>query len=145
MDPFESYVKLCESLSQFGKQRRTPETAAALLQAYFTKEDISNEDKSNAEIIVLLLDELDYLVTKKQTVIYNFFDWPWQTLASNIGRRLVVVGISNTINLPDTLLPSVQSRIGPDRCIFKAYNYQELTTILKSKIRDASPVSWAFA
>lgn len=25
---------------------------------------------------VLLVDELDYLVTRKQTVLYNLFDWP---------------------------------------------------------------------
>jgi origin recognition complex subunit 1 len=145
MDPFESYVKFCESLSQFGKQKRTPETAAALLQAYFTKEQGFGEESNDPEITVLLLDELDYLVTKKQTLLYNFFDWPLQAASCNHGRRLVVVGISNIINLPDKLLPCVQSRIGSDRCIFKAYNNKELTTILNTKINDASPVGRAYA
>jgi len=59
------------------------------------------------EVVVLLLDELDYLVTKTQSVIYNIFEW-----ATSAHAALVVIGISNTMDLPERLLPRVHSRLG---------------------------------
>ena len=48
------------------------------------------------EPLVLVLDELDYLVTRKQSVIYNLFEW-----ATNGSSALIVVAISNTMDLPE--------------------------------------------
>lgn len=48
--------------------------------------------------------------------------------------RLVVVAISNTINLPEKLSTRVQSRIGGDRCHFRSYNVQDTITILKTRL-----------
>ena len=48
--------------------------------------------------------------------------------------RLVVIGISNTINLPEKLSTRVQSRIGGDRCHFRSYNVQDTITILKTRL-----------
>ena len=31
---------------------------------------------SERPVTVLMLDEIDYLVTRKETLVYNFFDWP---------------------------------------------------------------------
>ena len=45
---------------------------------------------------VVLMDELDQLMTTKQVGIYNFFNWP--TLA---GSKLVVLAIANTMDLPE--------------------------------------------
>jgi Cdc6-like AAA superfamily ATPase len=36
---------------------------------------------------VVLMDELDFLVTRKQSVLYNLFDWPTRRHA-----RLIVIG-----------------------------------------------------
>ena len=52
------------------------------------------------------MDELDYMVTRKQTVLYNLFDWPTRRHA-----RLVVVGIANTMDLPERLLPRIHRRV----------------------------------
>jgi hypothetical protein len=46
--------------------------------------------------LVLLLDEIDFLLTKKQSVLYNLLHWP--TAAS---ARLLVIGISNTLDFAD--------------------------------------------
>ena len=48
--------------------------------------------------------------------------------------RLVVVGISNTINLPEKLSTRVQSRIGGERCHFRSYNVEDTATILKTRL-----------
>jgi origin recognition complex subunit 1 len=49
-------------------------------------------------IRVLLIDELDALVTKKQTLLYNLFDWPCHSHS-----RLLVIAIANTMDLPEKL------------------------------------------
>jgi origin recognition complex subunit 1 len=56
---------------------------------------------------VLLLDELDQLVTAKRTLLYNLFNWP--TLPHS---RLIVIAIANTMNLAEMLPNKIQSRVG---------------------------------
>jgi origin recognition complex subunit 1 len=56
------------------------------------------------------MDELDQLVTAKQDVIYNFFNWP--TLANS---NLVVIAVANTMDLPERVMTGrVRSRLGKD-------------------------------
>ena len=132
--PFEAYVQLWEKISG---RAVAPELAAAKLEAYFTREEsaVTREAKRKAGSVVVLLDEIDYLVTKNQSVLYNFFDWP----THNQQRRLIVLGVSNTLNLAEQLHTRVQSRIGSRRCIFKAYDAVQIEKILRAKILQASP------
>jgi len=54
------------------------------------------------------MDELDQLVTTKQDVVYNFFNWP--TL---VGSKLVVLAVANTMDLPERVMSGrVRSRLG---------------------------------
>ena len=56
---------------------------------------------------VVLMDELDQLMTTKQDVVYNFFNWP--TL---VGSRLVVLAVANTMDLPERVMSGrVRSRL----------------------------------
>lgn len=57
---------------------------------------------------VVLMDELDQLMTMKQDVIYNFFNWP-----SLAGSKLIVIAVANTVNLPERVMTGkVRSRLG---------------------------------
>ena len=57
---------------------------------------------------VVLMDELDQLVTTKQDVVYNFFNWP--TIANS---KLVVLAVANTMDLPERVMTGrVRSRLG---------------------------------
>lgn len=137
--PFEAYGKFLEALT--GCKHVGPhEVASAKLTDLFTsprQPDVVDDDT----VTVLLLDEIDYLITEKQTVLYDFFDWPKRAAELANGRRLVVVGISNTLNLAEQLLPSVQSRLGAEnKCLFRSYNLKDTMNILKSKMKEASPV-----
>jgi origin recognition complex subunit 1 len=82
-------------------------------------------------VVVLLLDELDYLVTRTQSVLYNLFEWASLALAP-----LVVVGISNTMDLPERLLPRVHSRLGIRRVNFLPYSHSEIEAIICDRLRD---------
>lgn len=54
-----------------------------------------------------MVDEFDLLVTPKQKVIYDLLSW-----AHTKSAKLIVIAIANTMNLPSTLAPKVQSRLG---------------------------------
>ena len=57
---------------------------------------------------IVLMDELDQLVTEKQDVVYNFFNWP--TLANS---KLIVLAVANTMDLPERAMSGkVRSRLG---------------------------------
>lgn len=136
-DPFEAYIKLWGEL-QGENGKCCAETAASRLEAYFSGKAGLDADGSD-RVSVVLLDEIDYLVTKKQSVLYNFFDWPSRSVECKSKRRLVVVGVSNTLNLPERLHPRVQSRIGSRRIFFKSYSVNETVAILNAKLKQASP------
>lgn len=57
---------------------------------------------------IVLMDELDQLLTTKQDVVYNFFNWP-----NLVGSKLIVLAVANTHDLPErTLSAKVRSRLG---------------------------------
>jgi len=135
--PSDIYIRFWEALvgrNHVGPQGR----ACERLEAHFTSKS-SKCDFPNDCTTIVLLDEIDYLVTDDQSVLYNLFDWPKRAAEVSSTNRLIVVGISNTLNLVDQLMPSVQSRVGTEKCVFGAYSLNDTTSILKSKIREGSP------
>lgn len=82
---------------------------------------------------VVLMDELDQLVTAKQDVVYNFFNWP--TL---VGSKLVVLAVANTMDLPERVMTGrVRSRLGMIRINFQPYTREQLVQIVEARLRSA--------
>jgi AAA lid domain len=77
--------------------------------------------------------------TKGQEVLYDMFDLPLLSMEKKNGRQLLMIGVSNMLNLPDKLHPRVQSRIGSARVFFRSYSVDETKAILLSKVKSASP------
>jgi Cdc6-like AAA superfamily ATPase len=94
------------------------------LSAFFS------ERGAGAEPVVLLIDEIDHLVTKNQAVLYRLFDW-----LSLPHAGLVLVTISNTMDLPERLLPRVASRFGVVRVDFEPYKKDQIQEILRQRLR----------
>ena len=63
-----------------------------------SKQELDRLRGSADKLRVLLIDELDALVTKKQTLLYNLFDWPCHSHS-----KLLVIAIANTMDLPEKL------------------------------------------
>ncbi|KAG9316765.1 hypothetical protein JVU11DRAFT_2827 [Chiua virens] len=83
---------------------------------------------------VVLMDELDQLVTTKQDVVYNFFNWP--TLA---GSKLVVLAVANTMDLPERVMSGrVRSRLGMTRINFQPYTTPQLQEIVRARLQAAN-------
>jgi len=94
-----------------------------------------SERSTGDPVVVLLIDEIDHLVTANQAVLYKLFDW--LTLPS---PRLVVVAISNTMDLPERLLPRVASRFGIVRVDFEPYNRDQIYKILTERMQGHDAV-----
>jgi origin recognition complex subunit 1 len=98
-DPYQSYSLLWEALRG---QRVSPSQALDLLEREF------NNPSPRRVPCVVLMDELDQLVTKNQGIMYNFFNWP-----SLRHSKLIVLAVANTMDLPErTLSNKISSRLG---------------------------------
>jgi len=86
--------------------------------------------KAEDPVVVLLIDEVDCLVTPTQAVLYKVFDWLGMPNA-----RLVLAAISNTMDLPERLLPRVASRFDIERVDFTPYNRDQIMEILCSRLK----------
>lgn len=87
--------------------------------------------KNKKRPVVVLLDELDALVTKTQDIMYNFFNW---TTYEN--AKLVVIAVANTMDLPERQLGTkVSSRIGFTRIMFTGYDYESLKEIIHFRLK----------
>ena len=87
---------------------------------------------SDGRVTVLVVDEVDLLVTRTQQLLYNLFDWPTHRRA-----RLVILGIANTLDLPERLLPKIISRLGSNRVAFAPYKQAELKKIVAARLEEA--------
>ncbi|KAJ4497941.1 P-loop containing nucleoside triphosphate hydrolase protein [Lentinula lateritia] len=88
---------------------------------------------SGSHACVVLMDELDQVMTTKQDVVYNFFNWP--TIA---GSKLVVIAVANTMNLPERMTGRVRSRLGMHTINFEPYKTQQLEQIVKARLAGAN-------
>nr|XP_042894751.1 origin recognition complex subunit 1 isoform X2 [Parasteatoda tepidariorum] len=122
-DPYQCYVNIFKALT--GKTIASQQ-AANLLEKRFT------EQGPKKDAVILLVDELDRLWTRKQTVLYNIFDWP-----SKKHSKLIVLAIANTMDLPERLMMNrISSRLGLTRKIFQPYNFKQLQEIIMSRIQE---------
>ncbi|GIY77466.1 origin recognition complex subunit 1 [Caerostris darwini] len=122
-DPYKCYVHIFKSLT--GKSIASQQ-ACNLLEKRFT------EKGPKKDAVVLLVDELDRLWTRKQTVMYNIFDWP-----SKPSSKLIVLAIANTMDLPERLMMNrVKSRLGLSRITFQPYNFRQLQEIIMNRIQE---------
>lgn len=80
---------------------------------------------------VILVDEIDALLNKKQDVLYNLFNW------TNVpNSNFIVVGIANTMDLSDKFIHKVSSRMGNKQLVFAPYSRDQLQDIITKRLRD---------
>ena len=102
------------------------------LNSFFSQRKKYNKNKTlidptNSHIL-LIIDEVDILINTSQSLLYNIFNWTTYDYS-----RLIVITISNTLDLPNRLLPKIQSRMGNNIIMFKPYNKDELRIIIQDR------------
>ena len=110
--------------SQLTGEKRTADHASELLEETFS----GGGRKRSKEPILMIVDELDQLMTRKQDVLYRIFDWPQRS-------KLIVIAIANTFDLPErVMMRRVQSRLGLSRETFAPYSFKQLEEIVRARL-----------
>lgn len=80
---------------------------------------------------IVVLDELDHVVTKDQEVMFKIFQWAF---AKN--SNLVLVGIANALDLTDRFLPRLRSNnLTPETLSFSPYSANQIAHIIECRLR----------
>ncbi|KAI1767626.1 cell division control protein Cdc6 [Hypoxylon sp. FL1150] len=112
----------------------TEDNAAATVQKLFIPR------KKSTDVYLVVLDEIDHILTLDLESLYRLFEWSMQK-----SSRLVLVGIANALDLTDRFLPRLKSRnLKPDLLPFLPYSAAQIkniiTTRLKSLVPEGSPL-----
>lgn len=83
-------------------------------------------------VVIIILDEVDSLVTKMgDDFLYNFTRIN-QDLKN---AKVCIIGITNDLNFIDILDPRVKSSLSEEEILFQPYNAIELQDILKQRVK----------
>ncbi|KAK4474908.1 hypothetical protein MN116_002016 [Schistosoma mekongi] len=136
-DPKQVYIQIYKQLTGL---ITTTKCACNLLEKEFCSS--TNEKSNHREVsekpVILVIDELDLLCTRRQDIFYSLFDWPTR---HNNRRVLIVLAIANTMDLPERLLhPRVASRLGLTRLTFSPYSHEQLSQIVRHRLSSLSSI-----
>ncbi|RKP34317.1 P-loop containing nucleoside triphosphate hydrolase protein, partial [Dimargaris cristalligena] len=85
-------------------------------------------------LYLVVLDEIDSLLTRNQDILYKLFEWP--TLP---GSRLTLIGIANALNLTDRFLPRLKAKdCMPQLLNFNPYQVTDISAIIKGRLAELS-------
>ena len=102
-------------------------TARLKLHDYFDHLEHSNQQSSTRRMTVLLIDEIDYIQTKDEKVLYDFSNWP---LKAN--SKLFVIGVANAIDLVERYIGRTTSRTpvtAQNRIVFAPYPFNAIQSM----------------
>lgn len=90
--------------------------------------------KTNHKSILLVLDEIDQLSSKNQSILYKIYEWP--TIPKS---KVIVIGIANSLDLTDRLLPLLKTKLSlqPELLNFPPYTKTELANIITHRLETA--------
>lgn len=87
--------------------------------------------------VIIVLDEVDFLTTRDQSVLYAAFEW-----ARGEQSRLVVVGVANALDLPTRLLPWLRAGgCVPEVHTFTPYDASALAAIVHQRLNGSDALS----
>jgi cell division control protein 6 len=113
------------------KEKQIPLTGLAIGEVI---DRISDNIRSNKKKVVLVLDEIDYLVKLFGDDILYAFTRSGEKLAPGF---LAIVGISNDLKFKEGLDPRVLSSLSEEELVFPPYTVDELRQILAERAKVA--------
>ncbi|GKU93344.1 hypothetical protein SLEP1_g6945 [Rubroshorea leprosula] len=135
LQPPDLLVINCTSLTNtseiFGKiadkhQQKKKTSPLQYLQEIYSQK----QQSSGSKMMVIIADELDYLITRDRTVLHDLF-----MLTTFPFSRCILIGIANSIDLADRFLPRLQSlNCKPLVVTFRAYSKDQILRILQERL-----------
>ena len=119
--PRELYSELWKVLTD---EKVNPTTAQKALNDMFLTE-------VSPFYIVVLVDEIDVLLTPQQNELYCLMEW-----SSMPHAKFVVIAVANLMDLDSRLKPKIASRMGGESVKFAAYRDEQLKKIINSRVKD---------
>ncbi len=89
--------------------------------------------KSTKTNFFFIIDEVDYLYTKNENVLYNIMEWCSMGI-----YKFSIILVANTIDFPEKLAPKITSRMGSWRMCFKPYSSEEIKGIVEERLAGSS-------
>ncbi|KAL8154094.1 hypothetical protein V2J09_011854, partial [Rumex salicifolius] len=121
----EVFVKILQKIQP---RKKINSSNAALKQI---QDLYSRGATSPSRMMLLIIDELDYLITKDRAVLHELF-----MLTTLPYSRCILIGIANAIDLADRFLPKLQSlNCKPTVFTFRAYSKDQILTILRDRLQ----------
>lgn len=127
---YRTLAKIAESLP-LHDDKKIPDTGLSIGTVL---ERIFNAIKESQTHLILVLDEIDYLVNSYgDDILYQF-----TRAGENVQPGFfTVVGISNDLRFKDELDPRVLSSLGEEELVFPPYRTEELHAILATRAKMA--------
>lgn len=122
----EVYCGLNQLLSTTHAKRKTADDLQRLLQS-----------STAVDSLVVVLDELDCLLTKDQLVIFTLFRLANHETCPTYSTKLVLMAISNALDLTDKFLPRLKANgLLPATLQFLPYTALHIQRIVELKLRS---------
>ncbi|KAG2602296.1 cell division control protein 6 homolog isoform X2 [Panicum virgatum] len=115
-------------LGQFQNRKKGTSKLSPLqqLQSMF-----SNKESASRRMMLVIVDEMDYLITRDRAVLHDLF-----MLTTYPYSRCILIGIANAIDLADRFLPKLESlNCKPLVVTFRAYSKDQISDIIKHRLK----------
>lgn len=87
--------------------------------------------------IMIVLDEIDYLLTKDQNVLIELFNLSNKKLSPKLKTKCLMIGIANSLDLTNKLLPKLDKGGIESKVInFKPYSFDKMKSIVTQKLKS---------
>lgn len=95
---------------------------------------------TDVDAAIVMLDEMDCLVTKDQQVLFQLFNCASARSQTNFNVKLVLIGISNALDLTDKFLPRLKTNgLSPESLQFLPYTADQTRAIINDKLWLLAP------
>ncbi|ODV78266.1 cell division control protein Cdc6 [Suhomyces tanzawaensis NRRL Y-17324] len=124
----EIYSQVVGTLSISYRKRKTFDDLVQLL----------NNKELELNSVVVVLDEMDCLITRDQQILFELFRIATPT--SDTNTKLVLIGISNALDLTDKFLPRLKRNgLNPQALQFLPYTFEQIKAVIIGKLRSLIP------
>lgn len=87
--------------------------------------------------IMIILDEIDYLLTKDQNILVELFNLSSRNLSPKLKTKCMMIGIANSLDLTNKLLPKLDKNgTNPKVVSFKPYSFDKMKSIVTQKLKS---------